>query len=60
MGPYVYHGQWKAHHPNGVTSEVGNYQAGVKNGSWRRWDDQGRLMAEEFWREGRRITPVEI
>src|SRR5262249_5766225 len=58
MGPYDYHGVRTAYHPNGVTSEVGTHIAGIKHGVWRRWDEQGGLIAEEVWRQGQRIKPA--
>jgi antitoxin component YwqK of YwqJK toxin-antitoxin module len=42
-------GKWEFSHQNGKKMMTGEYKAGKQVGLFESWDDNGRLISEEFW-----------
>jgi antitoxin component YwqK of YwqJK toxin-antitoxin module len=42
-------GKWEYYHPNGKKMMTGEYRADKQAGLFERWDENGNLVAEEFW-----------
>ena len=37
---------------NGIKGAEGQYLAGKKHGTWREWDENGKLIKQEEYRDG--------
>lgn len=42
-------GKWDFFHPNGQKMMSGEYKAGKQVGLFESWDENGKLVSEEFW-----------
>lgn len=43
--------EWKDYHENGVLAAEGHYSKGEEMGTWRYYDEQGRLEDEEVYEQ---------
>lgn len=57
----VEHGEHHAWHMNRQPAEDGSYDMGVRVGTWRFWDEEGRLDEERSgqYEKGQRVRPLE-
>lgn len=53
----VYVGPAEGWHANGRKAFAGYYRDGQKHGTWRRWDERGRLVSTETFDRGTRTSP---
>ncbi|GIK68925.1 MAG: hypothetical protein BroJett020_02200 [Bacteroidota bacterium] len=47
------HGYFKEFNYSGQMLRSGNMQNGLKNGTWKKWNDKGFLMSYAHWKKGR-------
>ncbi|MEX1192866.1 MAG: hypothetical protein WED10_05260 [Brumimicrobium sp.] len=47
------HGIYEKFYNNKQLAIKGNFKKGLKHGKWTYWNDQGRMIKEEFWRKGK-------
>lgn len=47
------HGYFKEFNYSGQMLQSGNMQKGLKNGTWKKWNDKGFLMSYAHWKKGR-------
>lgn len=52
MGGPPLHGAYMRYAESGQLREAGKFDQGLKDGEWRRWDPQGRLLVVESWKDG--------
>lgn len=53
VGGTALHGSYQAYHPNGQLLEEGQFDRGLKNGTWKKWAQDGLLTQVEKWKYGR-------
>lgn len=56
QGPYVkdrMEGQWTFYKKGHILWQVGHFKAGIKNGSWTRYDANGKIEYYETFVEGK-------
>lgn len=46
------HGVYQENYANKQLKVQGTYKYGLKNGIWRYWDEAGKLVKEENWKNG--------
>lgn len=46
------HGVYQENYANKQLKVQGVYKYGLKNGTWRYWDETGKLVKEENWKNG--------
>ncbi|MFK8100875.1 MAG: toxin-antitoxin system YwqK family antitoxin [Saprospiraceae bacterium] len=50
------HGPFVAYHPSGTLKSKGNYKAGLLDGRWEKFDEQGERLNVELYDEGKLIS----
>ncbi len=50
------HGSFVAYHPSGILKSKGSYKAGLLDGRWEKFDEQGERLNVELYDEGKLIS----
>ena len=45
-------GTWKYYFENGQASQISKYKDGVKNGLWKVYSEEGKLVTRQRWYMG--------
>ena len=48
-------GTYTVYYPNKNLRQRGSFKRGLKSGSWKSWDMDGKLTSTEKWRKGERV-----
>jgi len=51
------HGEFVAYHSNKQLAQQGRFCKGVKCGTWRYWNEEGKNIKIEKWKKGKEILP---
>ena len=58
-GSWVNHGKYYEYHPSGKVGIEGEYDVGKKIGTWIRYDETGKKLAERFFEKGVEVTTLQ-
>ncbi|MCM2279926.1 MAG: hypothetical protein NDJ89_17770 [Oligoflexia bacterium] len=54
-GRDVNHGAYREWYPNGRLALEGEYREGARSGKWFEWDEQGKLLSERWFENGKEV-----
>ncbi|HYC29798.1 MAG TPA: hypothetical protein VEB42_13290 [Chitinophagaceae bacterium] len=54
FGGKLLHGSFKKFYPNHNLNEEGKYNYGQKDGAWKYWDPDGKLVEVITWKKGKK------
>jgi len=49
-------GLWYQYYPNGKIQFVQRYENGVRTGTWKSWDNNGRLVSRLVYKRGKLVA----
>ena len=51
-GEQIMHGPFRSYHDDGALAESGSYLRGARDGTWHKYDSDGKLIGEVLYKNG--------